>query len=391
MNSDKICCSPGLAVVTSSIGTVVFDPLTETAHLVSPIAAWLLSSDEPSTIDELVRIIVEETEADEQEARATLEQGVDTLTELGLLGRDEAPDRPATLVPRVREPEPGWTVGAAHGLIDRYLAFCGPDAELIEAVDDLMGAPLEGVDPTIYMGIQPVETGGIDVIDDSHWHLESADRLLWQLPAIVNYTVSHSDSMLVMHAGAVRTPHGKIVLVTGTMNTGKSTLVAALIKAGCDYLGDESIGVDADLHVWAYPKPLTLDQSAQRLVGIDPPGEPLTVGEHRRAPEIRSEAESLAGDNGLVDLVVHTAYRPDDPPRGERLNGAQALELLVSNTQNLGRVGGAGLEVLCALAESVPVVSITHGATMSVADRIVEVAADPDLLVAEHIAAPTPG
>ncbi|HET8929821.1 MAG TPA: hypothetical protein VFN21_04105, partial [Acidimicrobiales bacterium] len=181
-----------------------------------------------------------------------------------------------------------------------------------------------------------------------------------------------------------RTPDGRLVVVTGPMNTGKSTLVAALVACGCDYLGDESIGISrSDLHAWGYPKPLTLDPTSQRLAGIDPVGEPLTSGEHRRPQEIGAAAKSLTGNVGKVDLVVHTAYRPQSPPESRRLHPAQAIELLLTNTLNLLRSGRDGFETLCRVAEGVPVVSVVHGDTLELAERIVATGADPDRLTTE--------
>ena len=49
----------------------------------------------------------------------------------------------------------------------------------------------------------------------------------------------------VLHAGGVRTPDGSVLLMTGAINAGKSTMTATLVRAGRNYLGDESIGSDA--------------------------------------------------------------------------------------------------------------------------------------------------
>ncbi len=387
-----IVASPGLLIAPFADGAAVFDTLTETAHLVGPLAAWLLGSDETADLDELVELLIEEAGADPTTARRGLEGAVDTLTGLGLLGRSEHPESPTPRIPRVRTPEPDWFVGATHGVLDRYLAFCGPDRALVEAVDDLLGSPVTDVDPTLYFGLVPDGSGGVDVIDDSLWHFTDVDRLLWQLPTIVNDTVSHSESMVVLHAGAVRTPGGRVVVVSGPMNTGKSTLVAALLARGCDYLGDESIGIDASsLHAWAYPKPLTLDPTSQALVGLDPVGAPLTPGEHRRPEQIRREVSALWGDVGGVDLVLHTAYRPQSPASAVRLSAQQAIELLLGNTLNLVRSGNEGLATLCRVAESVPVVSITHGDTLALAERVVATGADPDRLATETSRVPVGG
>lgn len=382
LSRTTIIRSPGLLIAPFDNGAAVFDVLEERMYLVGPAAVALLGSDEPATIDELVEALADVEGVELGDTRALLTRAAQELTDLGLLGRNRPPEPIEPLVPSITAPDAGWTVGATHPLLDRSLAFCGPDPELIDAIDTLLASPTGAAEPTIYFGAVPTDGGGIDVIDDSLWHLEDRDRLLWQLPSIVNYTVSHSGAMVVAHAGAIRTPGGRIALVTGPINTGKSTLVAALVRSGCDYLGDESIGIDANLHAWAYPKPLTLDPTSQALVGLDPVGESLTAGEHRRPDEIRTDAVSLSGDVGPIDLVVHTAYRPDAPAAAQRSDRRHAIELLATNTLNLARVGSVGLATLCRVAETVPIVSVTHSDTIGLADRIVGVDADPELLVA---------
>ena len=60
-----------------------------------------------------------------------------------------------------------------------------------------------------------------------------------------------------------------VLLLPGHMNAGKSTLTAALIQAGCDYLGDESIGIRHNtLAAVAYPKPLSLDATSREFLGL---------------------------------------------------------------------------------------------------------------------------
>ncbi len=371
--------SPGLVLAPFANGAAVFDPFEEKTHLVGPVAAWLLGTDEPIVVDELVDLLADETDVDEATARSALEAAVATLVDLGLLGRDEALEAPARRIPTIDRPEEGWTVGASHGIIDGHLAFCGPDAEVIAAADELLGSPAPGVEPTVYFGLIPDGSGAIDLIDDSRWHFPTLGQLLWQLPGVVNDTVSHLHSMAILHAGAVRTPGGRIILVTGPMNTGKSTLVAALLAAGCDYLGDESIGIDpSSQHAWSHPKPLTLDPTSQQLVGLDPLGEPFTAGEHRRPQEIRPGTVSLHGDAGPLDLVVSTAYRPAAPPESVRLDPQRTLELLLMNTLNLLRSGAPGLATLCRVAEHVPAVSFVHGDSVALAEQLVAAEADPD-------------
>ena len=364
--------SAGLVSVPFLDGAVVFDAVCETTHVVGPVAAWLLGSDEPATIDDLVEILVSETDINAATATESLTRAITTLANRGLIGRTEQPG-PVECVRRlIDEPAPGWTVGETHSVLDATFAFCGPDHGLLAAVDERWGSPVLDANPTMYFGLEPTGDGGIDVIDDARWHFDQVDRLLWQLPTIVNLTAARTETMAVLHAGAVRTPTGEVILITGPIDAGKSTLIAALIRAGSDYLGDESIGIDpSTIHAWAYPKPLTLDATSQRLTGLDPVGQRLTPDEHRRAQEIRSDAKSLIGSSGSVDLIIATSYQPQANQEWRALDPRDAIEVLLKNMLNLRRSGPAGLTALSRLATETPVLRVIHDDAVALAERIV--------------------
>lgn len=299
---------------------LVFDPVTEHAHLLGGIAAWMLTADPSSSVDDLVDQFCADTGQPYDVATAELKAAIATLSDLGLVGRRESFTPPTPLTTTITAPEAAWTVGATHQHLDQSVAFCGPDPALIAAIDTFLGEPPAGsADPTRYFGVIPDGDGDITVINESHITFHTIDQMLWQLPAELNYFVSRTHTMVVLHAGAVRTPDGRNFVVTGPIDAGKSTLTAALIRAGCDYASDESVGTHpVTHHAWAYAKPLTMSVTTQRLVGIDPPGEPMTPNEHRRAGDIRAGARHLAGDIGPIDAIVHVTYNPDAATTIER-------------------------------------------------------------------------
>jgi ABC-type multidrug transport system fused ATPase/permease subunit len=53
-----------------------------------------------------------------------------------------------------------------------------------------------------------------------------------------------TGSYLLIHAGAVVAPRGDGLIFPGPSGSGKSTLVAALVRAGFDYLSDEAAALD---------------------------------------------------------------------------------------------------------------------------------------------------
>jgi hypothetical protein len=108
------------------------------------------------------------------------------------------------------------------------------------------------------------------------------------------YIALNAPEHVFVHAGVVGVGERAIVL-PGRSFAGKTTLVAALVKAGAEYWSDEYAVLDADGLVHPYPKPLS--------VRID----------NTRATE-EQPVESLggrAGDRPLpIALIAFTSYRP---------------------------------------------------------------------------------
>ena len=71
------------------------------------------------------------------------------------------------------------------------------------------------------------------------------------------YIALHAPNHVFVHAGVVGVEDRAIVL-PGRSFAGKTTLVAALVKAGAEYWSDEYAVLDADGLVHPYPKPLSV-------------------------------------------------------------------------------------------------------------------------------------
>ncbi len=383
---NDVTVSPGLVMAPVSEAVVVFDAVAQRAHTLGGLAAWVLTGPTPTTHDELVDQLCADTGATPEDARLALDAVLASLSNLGLIGRNDRPPTLSTPEATIAAPEPGWIVGATHAYLGHSLAFCGPDADLVEHVDAFLGPAGAGdAAPTVCFGVRRDAEARIRVDHDTYITFGSIDQMLWQLPGELNYFMSHTALMPVLHAGAVRTPDGRIIVVTGPIDAGKSTLIAALIKAGCDYASDESIGIHpATGHAWAYAKPLTMSAVTQRLVGLGPPDVAASPLEHRRAADIRADAVCLAGDIGPIDVIVDVAYRPEEPPVTERYDPVVAAQRLLANTLNPARMGQRGLEALCVLAETVPVVRLVHGDSLEAAAAVINIATQHRVNATDH-------
>ncbi len=119
-----------------------------------------------------------------------------------------------------------------------------------------------------------------------------------------------------VHAGVVGW-RGRAIVVPGRSRSGKTTLVAELVKAGAEYLSDEFAVLDVRGRVHPFPKPLS----------IRGPGGCDLHAQARRVEELGGTCATRPLPVGLVVLAEH---RPGATWRPERLTtGRAVLEMLV--------------------------------------------------------------
>ncbi len=125
----------------------------------------------------------------------------------------------------------------------------------------------------------------------------------------------HAHDLVFVHAGAVA-HNGRGIVIPGHSFSGKSTLVALLVRSGAIYYSDEYAIFGEDGLLRPYREPLTLR---------DP------TGMHR--PTLTPE--ELGGEAGEepvpVGLVVITAYRPGGSWTPRRLSAGQAVLALLEH------------------------------------------------------------
>jgi hypothetical protein len=130
------------------------------------------------------------------------------------------------------------------------------------------------------------------------------------------YVASSARRRLFVHAGVVAW-RGRAVLLPGRSFAGKSTLVAALVRAGATYYSDEYAVLDRAGRVHPYARPIGLREGA--------------TGRQRKVT-----VESLEGTSGAkalpVGLVVVSEYREGARFRPRRLTEGQGLLALLANT-----------------------------------------------------------
>ena len=311
-------------------GAVAYDAVTDTIHRVGSMGAVLLVDDEPTPVDAFVDDVAAATGTTHGDAESAVLAGIESMRSLGLLDRRE----------------PFWVPAPVTGSLLR---------------DSTTALP-----PTDNFDISPGPTGRVCLQAAEEWDFPNRDNLFAQLPGVLNDFAARSHTLAVLHAGAVRTPTGRLVVISGDSASGKSTLVGALVQQGCAYFGDEMIGLRSNPNeTLPYPKPLELDEESCRVLGVQAESPP-----HLRTHELRSDATSLTEPAGAVSEIAFPSFQPGHPTEVTRLDPDAALEALLGQTINLARAGEHGLRAVCELAETVPVSRIVHGDSTALAERL---------------------
>jgi hypothetical protein len=126
--------------------------------------------------------------------------------------------------------------------------------------------------------------------------------------------VSQQNDFAVVHSGVVA-HGGRAILLPGPTSTGKSTLVAELVRRGAAYCSDEYALLDAEGRVHPYPRPLLLrDGSGDRPVLASSLGgvvatEPIAAGvvlALRRTAGATLSLTPLSQSDGVLLLLKNT-------------------------------------------------------------------------------------
>jgi hypothetical protein len=153
---------------------------------------------------------------------------------------------------------------------------------------------------------------------------------------VQGYVAEMSPDCVFVHAGAVGWK-GRAIIVPGRSRSGKSTLVAGLVRAGATYYSDEYAVLDKWGRVHPYARPLSM-----RREGAGP---------------LRIAAQDLGGEIGAealrVGLVVLSDYRPGARWRPRVLSAGRAVLEMIAHTVSIRRQPETALAVLCrAVAEA---------------------------------------
>jgi len=129
------------------------------------------------------------------------------------------------------------------------------------------------------------------------------------------YIALHSPGRIFVHAGVVG-HRGRAIMIPGPSFSGKTTLVAELVRAGATYSSDEYAVLDEAGLVHPYPKPLSVRHVDWMQTDYDV-----------------SAFGGSAGEDPLpLGLVVLAQYRPGARWQPRTLSPGETVLALLSNT-----------------------------------------------------------
>jgi hypothetical protein len=148
-----------------------------------------------------------------------------------------------------------------------------------------------------------------------------------------------------VHAGVVGW-QGKAIIIPGRTFTGKTTMVAELVRAGATYYSDEYAVFDLQGRVHPYARSLGMRENG--------------TSRQKRRP-----VEDFGGTAGVkplpVGLVVVTEYRAGARWRPRRISAGQGALALLNNTVSIRRQPAEALLALQKIVTRAPVIKGVRG------------------------------
>jgi serine kinase of HPr protein (carbohydrate metabolism regulator) len=168
------------------------------------------------------------------------------------------------------------------------------------------------------------------------------------------YVAERAPRRVFVHAGVVGWK-GRAILLPGRSLSGKTTLVAELVRAGAEYYSDEYAVLDAEGRVHPYARPLAVRE-----------GEGLA--QTRRAVE---EFGGRAGKKALpVGLVVVSRYERGGLWRPRRLSPGEGVLEMLANTVSARRAPARALAALSEVAARTVILAGARGEASQAAASI---------------------
>jgi len=265
----------------------------------------------------------------------------------------------------------GWAVGFSLRSYGVRIGVRSNDAVMLSRVMELLPGEWEKVDRPVVDRVYSIMVGGagaranvrrFNLLYGDHVRLARSLDLDAVLEAFDSdlriFIAEFAKHRVFVHAGVVGWK-GKAIVIPGRSFTGKSTLVAELIRAGATYYSDEYAVFDSRGRVHPFSKPLELRQEGnhkQTKIDIAEMGgqsgtKPLEVGlvlMTQFKDGARWRPRKLTSGKGVLQLLFNTVSARRNPQRA-----LETLERVAAQAEVLQGVRGQATEIVPALLKRV--------------------------------------
>jgi hypothetical protein len=179
-----------------------------------------------------------------------------------------------------------------------------------------------------------------DVEPEKVWELSCVDEAEFVIGDLELWVAEHAIDRIFVHAGVVAID-GRALLLPGRSFSGKTTLTAALLRAGAVYGSDEYAVIDPAGLVHPYPRPLSIrgDEARSRVSAADLGADTFVGGLPVAAvavlqyvPGSLYDTRSISSGTAILRLFDHTVCAR---PRPEA-----ALDALIAAVSDASAVSG---------------------------------------------------
>jgi hypothetical protein len=235
-------------------------------------------------------------------------------------------------------------------LIDRLLSqFRAPEEEDVPTYRLAQPRPGEVV---VYLDGRAVDT--------SVTQAGAVDQVLYE---VNQEAIRRTSEYLVVHAAAASW-RGRGLLFPAPMDSGKTTLVAGLIRTGLRYLTDEAALIDQNGWLHPYPKTLSLrPPSVEAIPDVKRSLPPEFAWRSRLKYHVtpRDLGSRAIGPPCPVRFMIVPSYVPGSSTMLDALSRPAALMDLATNCFNLSRFGAEGLALLGRVAKNAQCYTLRMG------------------------------
>ncbi len=167
------------------------------------------------------------------------------------------------------------------------------------------------------------------------------------------YVAEASRKRTFIHAGVVGWGD-RAILIPGRSFSGKTTLVADLVRAGAIYYSDEFAVVDKQGMVYPYARPLQVRDSSLR-----------------QTPTPVEDFGGIAGQEPMpVGLVIVSRYKPEAHWRPRQISPGVGLLKILDNTVSARRAPAVAMSTLKQVVSNALIVRGVRGEASQVVDWI---------------------